>query len=181
MFASGKIMLVLMLLIIGLLASCATKISPPIDEQIDEIPSLNLVRQNIDTYIHQRVRWGGVIASVKNETDATVLEIVDHPLSKRGQPLETDQTQGRFLARIKGFLDPVVYAKGREITIVGTVNKVTKQFIDQFEYTYPEINVDSFKLWEVEKQIDYYYNPYSYGPWYPRYGWPWRYDPWRYH
>ena len=176
-----KIEFFLAFLAIGLLASCATKISHPIDQIIDKIPALNLVRQNIDAYILHRIRWGGVIASVINEKESTVLEIVEHPLNKQGRPLETDQTQGRFLARLNGFLDPVVYAKGREITIVGTIKKQTKRLINQFEYTYPEVTVDSFKLWQIEKQIEYYYDPYWYGQWYPHYKWPRHYDSWLYH
>lgn len=169
------------ILIIGFLTGCASKIQQPIDEKIDEIPSLNLVRQNIDNYIDRRVRWGGVIASVINEKATTVMEIVDHPLSRQGRPLETDQTEGRFLARFDGFLDPVVYAKGREITIVGTINKSTQGLINQFEYIYPEVIVATFKLWPIKKEVEYIYEPYWYGPWYPRYRWSPYYDPWRYY
>jgi len=169
MTVQHKIKIYFILLVVALLTSCAT-IPKPIDEKIESIPELNVVRQNADDYIGHRVRWGGVIANIINEKDATVLEIVDHPLSQQARPMETDLTQGRFLARINGFLDPVIYAKGREITVVGTINKKTKQFIYQFEYIYPEIIVDSFILWpQVEKQVEYYYEPYWYDPWYPRY------------
>ena len=167
-----KIALFPYLIFIGLLSSCAITIPKSIDEKIIDIPALHVVRQNVDAYIERRVRWGGVIANVVNKKNTTVLEIVDHPLSKEGRPIETDQTQGRFLARFKGFLDPVVYATGREITVVGTVSRETKQLIDQFEYTYPEIIVDSFNLWRpAEKDNDYNYDPYwpYFGPWYPPY------------
>ncbi len=181
MAVQDKIKICLNLLVAVLLTSCATTIPKPIDEQIESIPELNVVRQNVDDYIGHRVRWGGVIANIINEKDATVLEIVDHPLSKQGRPTETDQTQGRFLARINGFLDPVIYAKRREITIVGTINKETKQLIYQFEYSYPEIVVDSLILWpQVDKQMQHYYEPYWYDPWYPRYFWSPYYYPYRY-
>jgi len=179
--STHRILVLFLALLFALFStSCTTRVSKPIDEKIDEIPSLDAVRLNIDTYIDRRVRWGGVIANVINEKDTTVMEIVDFPLNKKGRPQETDLTQGRFLARFKGFLDPVVNAKGREITIVGTINKSSKGFINQFEYTYPEILVDSFRLWQIEKQIEYIYEPYWYGPWYPRYRWSPYYDPWWY-
>jgi len=177
----GKITLFLLLLVISVLTSCATKVPQSIDEDIKDIPRLKVVAHNIPAYIGQRVRWGGIIANVVNEKEATVLEIVEHSLNKQGRPLETDQTQGRFLARFSGFLDPMVYAKGREITVVGKISKETKQLIYQFEYTYPEIVVDSFRLWQLEKRIEYIYEPYWYGPWYPRYRWSPYYDPrWHY-
>ena len=176
----GRMILSVALLTISFLTSCATKFPQSINEDIKDIPSLKLVIQNIPEYIGQRVRWGGVIANVTNEKDTTVMEIVDFPLNKKGRPQESDLTQGRFLARFKGFLDPVVYAKGREITIIGPINKSSKGFINRFEYTYPEILVDSFRLWQIEKQIEYIYEPNWYGPWYPRYRWSPYYDPWWY-
>lgn len=165
-----------------LLTGCATTIPKPIDEEIDNIPALNLVRQDVKLYIGHRVRWGGVIANVINEKNTTIIEIVDHTLNKEGRPIETDQTLGRFLAKFQGFLDPVVYAIGREITVVGTINKETKQLIHQYEYTYPQVIVDSFVLWQqIEPRPDYYYYPYWYDPWYPPYGYYPYYYPWRYY
>ena len=163
-------------------SACATNIPKPIDEKIDFVPNTNIARQNLNTYIGHRIRWGGIIANVRNEKDSTIVEIVTHPLDRQGRPAISDQTYGRFLARIKGFLDPMVYTKGRELTVVGTIIGESSALIGLYEYSYVEVDVETFKLWPpIEKVNEYYYDPYWYGPWYrgfPRH--PYYYNPWWY-
>ena len=67
-----------------------------------------------------RVRWGGTIVRATPEAEETCLEVVSRPLNLRARPLHVDDSDGRFLACVAGFLDPAVYAPGRMVTVVGT-------------------------------------------------------------
>ncbi len=162
-----------LIFIVTSLLACATQLAKPINEAIENNPDLGQVRVNVEAYQGKRVRWGGVIASVHNEANQTVIEIVSRPLDSRGKPVDTDRSAGRFVARVKGFLDPVVYAPGRKITVVGSILGAEKRKIDAYEYQYVVVRVDSFKLWAVEQaRPQPVYDPFWYCPWYPYYPWP---------
>jgi len=168
---------ILVLSLIVFISACSAKLEKPIDVVLENNPKTHIVRQNIENFVGQRVRWGGMIASVINEKDRTQIEIVSRVLDGTGRPESSDQSTGRFIAKINGFLDPMVFSKGREITVVGTVNGKVIKNIDKFEYLYPEVIVEVFKLWPpTEKQVPYY-DPFWYDPWYMRhYGPP--FYPW---
>ena len=51
---------------------------------------------------------GGDIVSIRNLTEGTLLEVLQKPLDATDRPLDTDQTEGRFMALCEGYLDPVV-------------------------------------------------------------------------
>ncbi len=161
-----------------LLTACAHQLAKPIDEKIAVNLTLAQIKTKIPDSVGQRVRWGGVIANVKNAPQSTIIEIVARPLNRQGRPMAVDQTAGRFLAQFDGFIDPVVYAKGRDITVVGAVSNEKTQLIDAFEYKYVAIQVDHHKLWPliVERPV-FYYDPYWNGPGYPFNRWP-HYSPW---
>ena len=78
-----------------------------------------------DNLIGQRVRWGGSIANTEPGKNETCIEIVSHPLDSNARPLDTDMTWGRFIACAPDFYDPEVYAKGREVTVIGNIQGTT--------------------------------------------------------
>ncbi len=120
-----------------------------------------------------RVRWGGTIAQVRNGQAHTWMEIVEQPLARNGRPHRTDQSDGRFLARFTGFLDPAIYATGRKLTVVGELEHTQVRTIGQFSYTFPVVKVTSFHLWRPLPKRRYWPtpNPFWYNPWYP-WGYP---------
>lgn len=152
------------------LAGCASDIPRP----IREAPALDLrPAQALEEAASRRgsaVRWGGVIASVENRVDESWIEIVERPLTADGRPRRTDASGGRFLARVPGFLDPAVYARGRLVTVAATLGEPVTRAIGQYPYRYPVVRVSTHYLWPVEPQTvhhHYYYSPYGYDPWYP--------------
>lgn len=124
--------------------------------------------------VGETARWGGVIASVSNTDNGTVIEVVNFDLKNWGRPLISDESNGRFRAVLESFVDPMVYQKGRSITVVGQVVEPVEGTIDEFKYLFPTIAVTSKKLWSEERksdvQIDYsplwfrhqFYGPYPY-------------------
>jgi outer membrane lipoprotein len=161
----------------GMLVGCATQMPVPIREKIATNPTIQEVAHNVDAYKGQRVRWGGMIQNVENRKSETIIEIVGRDLDKSGRPIESDKSTGRFLANKSGFLDPAIYAKGRSLTVVGTIETGVKRDIGEFSYFYPEVKVDTYYLWE--KIQPRYVDPYWYDPWYPwyPYGYPWWWRP----
>ncbi len=154
-----------LLISILLTAGCASNIPKEIQQPPSGNPMVGEVRANIIQFTGARVRWGGVIAGVENQNDETRIEIVARKLSGSGRPQDSDYSPGRFIAVIPGFLDPMVFAKEREITISGAVSKSTSHPIGQYTYTYPVIGVNQYHLWSPLPKGGYNpYPQYGYGP-----------------
>lgn len=124
---------------------------------------------------------GGVIVETKLTEKGSQIEALFIPVNSSGYLRDYQRHQGRFLAvysRSKGILDPLIYKKGREITLAGDFVEVRKGKIDEMEYAYPVFEVRQIHLWEEYRDHPYawpyrypYYNPYYYGS-------PFLYDPW---
>lgn len=151
-------------------AACA---SAPVEiRQAPLGPPLDAVRANPQQHLGQQVRWGGVIASIDNQPAHTFVQIVARPLRGSGRPQDTTYSPGRFLAQAAGFVEPTVYEKGREVTVVGTIAGTRTQLIGEHPYLFPIVKVTSMYLWEEEPE--YVYDPYYYPyPYYPYYWDPW--------
>ena len=152
-----------------LLSACATYIPEPIKNPPAEDLSLGQVQHAPEAHLNKIVRWGGTIISTHNQKNRTELTILAQVLDKYGEPQQGDQSYGRFIAEINGFLDPAIYAAGRAITVYGKLDKVVRKKIDNFEYQYPIVQIEQFYLWDIPQKFDYYDYPYWYDPWYPWY------------
>lgn len=159
--------LVLLALSVLQLTACASNVPAIIKNPPPEDLSLTRVRHAPAKHLNKFIRWGGTIISTQNQQDKTELIILATPLDKFGEPQQGDQSYGRFIGVIDGFLDPAIYATGRAITVYGKFEKVIRRKIDNFEYDYPVIQIEHFYLWEVPEKYDYYDYPYWYDPWYP--------------
>jgi outer membrane lipoprotein len=161
-----------------LLTACASQIPLQIRDAPVGSPSVAEVRSNVKRFMGTRVRWGGTIAGVVNRESETWIEVVARDLQDNARPSESDRSQGRFLARFEGFLDPAIYSNGREITVVGSVEGQKTRAIDEYEYRYPVVDAESHHLWEPIPEYRYARDPYLYSPFYYD---PFFYDPfyWR--
>ena len=164
------------------LTGCASTIPEMIRQPIADSPTFQEATAAPERYVGQAVRWGGVIINTENREQETWLEISVRQLYRKGRPIESDQSAGRFLARVNGFLDPSVYTTGRQVTVNGIIEGVESRKIGDYPYTYILIKTNLVYLWEQlpEYRRDYYYDPYWRGPWYP-WGYPYRHYPHRYH
>lgn len=158
-----------------LMSACSSHIPPEIRQSLDGAPSVAQVRDKTDTYLSQKVRWGGVIHHTENKHNASWLTIIAFPLSDRGKPQDSDQSPGRFIAIVDEFLEPLVYSRDRKITVTGNLLRTETFKVGEFPYEYPVIQVDHHYLWPPELEpANYDYPPYWwYDPWYNPY-YPWR-------
>lgn len=158
--------LVVFLLLCSLLSACAT--SGP--NSIDALPPVDLslaeARADLSAHLNQRIRWGGSIAGVENRANETWLEVVARPLDRAGRPRLDDESVGRFLVKVKGFLDPAVYANGRLVTVAGVISGALTRTIGKYSYNYVVVDADAVKLWKLAVAPRYYYPGPFYDPFY---------------
>jgi outer membrane lipoprotein len=168
------------LLLAGLLlAGCTSQIPQNIKQAPPNDPSIEQVRNSaIEDQVWQ-VRWGGEILEVENLENETRFTVLASPLTGSGEPKTTDNSGGRFIARVPVFLDPKVYATGRQLTVSGNVQRFEDRKVGEFDYRYPVVQADSYYLWPevITPAYGYpypgwydpwYYDPWFYRPWYPR-------------
>ncbi len=156
-----------------LLASCASNVPKEISSS--PLPEIGLVaaQKIIKAHIGKPVRWGGMIIRIDNQQEKTILEILAKPLNTYGQPIPNVASPGRFLVEIAGFVDPSLYAPGREMTVYGTLTGLQKKKIGEHDYDYPVVNGTKYYLWTQPLNSGYYdpywdsYWGYGYGYGYP--------------
>ena len=166
-----------LLIFVFLLTACASNIPVEIS-QFEGNLTINEVRNDTDRYSGQYVRWGGTITKVENNESDTWIEVVGKNLNSYGRPSSSDDSLGRFLVRIDGFIDPAIYKTDRKITVYGVVeNRVVRQ-IDEHPYIYPLIKAEKHYLWREYTNYPYPYPYYSYSHYYHPY---YFYHPYYYH
>jgi len=168
-------------LVIGILlilAGCATT-PAPLQGNFASITQQQAQQEN---HQGQRVRWGGEVIKTTPGKTETCFEILGHRLGDTGRPQTGDDNQGRFIGCAKGFYEPDVYAKGREVTVVGTLGTPVTQKIGEFDYRYPRVLIEQLYLWPKPPKTypvppgyyspfyDPFYDPFWPGPFYRR--WP---------
>lgn len=160
----------LLLMVLGgfWLAGCATQVPVPIREAPAEIAMPAEMRADPARFEGVTVRWGGVITGVENRADHTLVQVLSRPLRNSGRPRETDVSYGRFLARFPGFVEPEVFAPGRELTVRGVVAGVQARAVGDYDYPYVLVDVEVHYLWPRPEPVR---DPYYSAP-------HWRYDPW---
>jgi outer membrane lipoprotein len=110
--------------------------------------------------------------------------VLAEPLDSQARPdRSSEQGLGRCVACKQGFYDPEVFAKGREITVTGTLDGTVQHKIGEYDYTYPRVAANTIYLWP--KRPVYVETPSPWGPWGPCdpfwSGWGcggWGYGPW---
>lgn len=135
------------LLVILLLSGCAQL--PKFDtSDVDKNLLPTQVGADIKAHRGKNVMWGGAILSGKNLKGSTRLEVLAYPLDSDGWPQRDQKPLGRFILSQQGYLETADYAKGRIITVVGTVSGVEKGKVGDSAYTFPVIQVRQLHLWD---------------------------------
>lgn len=144
-----KIRFKIPLIVVALLTACAQPVFNPQGTAPGLTPEYAAAR--IQAVAGERVIWGGVLVKVSNLARSTELEILAYPLDRRQRPQRDDRPQGRFIARYPGYLEPVTYAPGRLVTVLGRVEGLDTRKVGEAPYTYPMVATESVHLWDPEK------------------------------
>jgi len=114
---------------------------------------------------------GGQVLSAKRLKDGTQIEVLQLPLNRHMQPVESLQkSKGRFLALQENFLDPATLPLGTRVTVVGEVSGMVTLPLDETTYDFPTLVIKYLTVWPP---ISTYrvLRPYPYG--YPYWGRYW--------
>ena len=153
-----------------LLGACTSMPQVMKDARVVDVTYVQ-VSENIDSHKDVPVRWGGIIIDVENEENFSLVQALFYPLSYSGRPQLDEPQGGRFVIKSTEFLDPVVYAKDKEITVVGTLNGDIQRMVGKKTIRVPLIQSTAIHLWP-KYQSNYGYGGYGYGPYYGSYGHP---------
>ncbi len=158
------------------------------DQGMRDVPFSQL-REAPDAFKGKLFILGGLIVETRLVEKGSQIEALSVPVDSLGYLKDTVRPQGRFLAlypREKGILDPMVYKRGREVTLAGEFVEARRGKIDEMEYVYPVFEIRDIYLWEERKDYYaypyydpfYYRSPFLYDPWGWRYGYPYWPSPW---
>jgi len=157
------IFILIVMLAAGSLAACSV-VSKSVREQAADL-SFSELKENPAAYAGRTVILGGYVAAVENMEARTRMMVLQAPLDFQDQPKSREASQGRFLVVTEDFLDPMVYEKGRKVTVGGTLLGETTETVGDYAYPMPRIKAAEIHLWEEWEKQRFYY-PYD-DPFYP--------------
>ncbi|ATD26838.1 Slp family lipoprotein [Vibrio cholerae] len=146
-----KLLIPTMALLLSACASLPPELGNPDDKSVVTQYSAWLER---DPATQSPVRMGGVVANIGNQKDRTRVELVNLPIDSAGRPNIHQEPQGRFVAYVPGFLDPITYGEGRLLTLYGTTAPSEQGKVGDYEHTYPVMNAQGYHLWRVEERVE---------------------------
>lgn len=149
-----KIICMLLMAAVLIISGCASSIVPPaLQDQVVQGLDLAKVKADQNAYKEQVVLWGGRIVKTINKKRGTLIEVLQLPLDSDERPKEVNQSQGRFIVSMKGFLDPEIYKAGKEVTVVGRVAGVQSLPIGEISYTYVLLRGEEVYLWPPRPHV----------------------------
>ncbi|MGY6587596.1 MAG: Slp family lipoprotein [Wenzhouxiangella sp.] len=98
----------------------------------------------------ERVIWGGQIAEVNPGDGYTELRIISYPLDRSDRPRWREQPGVTFVVRQPGFLEPVLYAPGRFISVLGNNQGLVERQRDDALMALPLLMAENLHLWPVD-------------------------------
>ena len=149
-------------------SSCASPISKRYRQEAAPNVTFPMVFQDPNTYKGSIIVWGGVIIRNVTLKKGNELFILETPLGSGERPEGSDYARGRFIAISSSYLDPLVYHKGRRVTLAGEVvggREIVSRKGKQ-SYRYPVVMIKEIHLWARARA---YYPPYYYGGYSPYY------------
>ena len=139
---------ILLSLFIMLLSGCMHAISRENREAAFAKVTPESILKDFENQKGKLILMGGEIVETRKMEKGAVIEIMQKPLSRStDRPVENERADGRFLVKYNESKDPTVYAKGRDITVTGTVVGKEVSKINQKEYIYLVLQNKETYLW----------------------------------
>ncbi len=129
---------------------CTYAISPDLARQADKTISFESLERDPESYKGKLVILGGIITQTTPLKQGTLIEVLQKPLDYWGKPQRTDLTGGKFLVHYTSYLDPLIYAPEREITVAAEIEGLRSKALGDVEYSYPVVLSRELKLWPRE-------------------------------
>ena len=140
-----------------LLSACA--VTPPFSEETLRAVDRTLTpEQVVQSAVRDvRVLWGGVIIKVDNLPDHTDITALSLPLDKTQRPDLDKPPRNRFIVRYSGYLETMVYAPGREITVLGSLQEAEEGKVGDASYRFPVVKADQIHLWPLREDSNVHF------------------------
>lgn len=129
-------------------AACAQPFPKQMLREVDRSISFKELKEDPERFMGRIVLLGGVVIETRNTKEGTYVEILQRRLDSQARPVESDETEGRFIVFTKEFLDAAVYHKGRRVTVIGEIAGQKTQPLGEVQYRYPYIIAKAVHLWE---------------------------------
>jgi outer membrane lipoprotein len=143
----GRKALFLMLALI--ITACGGGISQQARDQVTYTGPFAAVQKAPAKYRGAILLLGGKVIKVSTQEGVSELIVLELNLDNQDQPLDNDQSQGRFLVRSARFIDPAIFPPGTLITVVGRLQGSESRLIGEMRYPYPVIEPIETKKWSA--------------------------------
>ncbi len=100
-----------------------------------------------DTFVRQRVIWGGKVIRVDNKSRGSEIEILAYPLDKSQRPRSGAHSTGRFVATVATYLEPLDYPPDSLVTISGRITGTRSEMVGGAQYTLPVVAASQYHRW----------------------------------
>ncbi len=138
---------ILFILMLLWMSGCAPVFPKEALDRVDRRITFKELLKDPDRFLGAWVMIAGVIISTKTTKEGSFVEVLQKPMDREGRPLDTDDTEGRFIAQTNDFLDEAVYHPGRLVTVIGEVTGKKIMPIDEVMYQYPLLTAKALHLW----------------------------------
>ena len=109
------------------------------------------VAQAPEQYAHGQVIWGGRVVDVRNLPDHSEIEILAYPLDSSQRPKFGAGSNGRFIAILPGYAEPMNYPNGAPITIDGQLAGSRAGKVGEADYVFPLVQTAQSHVWTTEE------------------------------
>lgn len=132
------------------LAACApAPIYKPAPDAVAAVPFE--VARSPERFANGSVIWGGRVVGVNNLADRSEIEVLAYPLDSSQRPKVGDSGNGRFIAVMNGFVEPMAYPNGALITVSGKLGGSRAGRVGEADYVFPLVRVDQAHAWTAEE------------------------------
>lgn len=125
-----------------LLAACAG--SPPMPPNPGPEPPQAAAEP--ERWRGRQVVWVGTLVAVHNLPESSRLEVLAYPRRSNGDPDLDSAPLGRFLASYPGYLEPLDYAPGRQLSVRGRLAGSETGRVGETRYEYPLVEAVQLQL-----------------------------------
>ena len=106
-----------------------------------------LVAQSPERYSGGDVIWGGRIVQVTTFANHSEIELLAYPLDSSQRPQLNDIGNGRFIAVMPGYVEPLNYPGGALMTMSGKLNGTRVGMVGEASYVFPLVSVAQSHVW----------------------------------
>ncbi len=138
---------IIVLSLLVLLAGCTPGLSGEARSRVTYSGAFSYIQQDPSAHVGETVLLGGKILDIRTSEERTEIMVLQMPLDHWNSPIDEDRSEGRFLVFMERFLDPVIYNKGKLMSLVGVVRGSEIRAIGHYEYTFPTIDALEIRLW----------------------------------